>query len=118
MKAHGKIAFLILSLIYLTPDFFRVMNSIPYLGFCSGYSIQKTSTYPNSKAKSSTFQRRRFIPPTKTNEIVTIYSVIVNNSHNLQLSNDYSLLFFNFNIFYKTILLNFSFNKAPPFISC
>lgn len=118
MKAHAIIALFILSLIYLTPDFNRIMGIILFPGHNSSCFIQKASEIPDSNKKSATFQRRRFVPPSKTNEIVKIYSIIIPNSIYQPLTNDFTALIPEIKISYKATPLGFSCNKAPPFISC
>jgi hypothetical protein len=118
MKALTIIAFIFLSAIYLSPDFDRLLNSLPLSINYNDNSIQTNAGRNNSKPANTNFRRRRFIPPVRTNENAKLSSTTlpkINYQPNL---NEFAIIICDFNIYYISITFVTSGNKAPPLVYC
>jgi hypothetical protein len=118
MKVRDIIALIILSTMYLSPDFDRLLNSVPTTGSHMDYSIQKNVKKINCKTSSYNFQRRRFIPPIKTNENVKLSSIVLTKFFFQPILNECNIISFVFSINYTSITFAAFENKAPPIIYC
>ncbi len=106
---------LILALIYLTPDFARLMNSSPFRGYYVSAQTGEVKENLSQKAKNTNFQRRRFLPLTKVIEAGKLFPALLPNPIYNHRNNDFAGYLYNPDEYDLLSTNSFSQNnKAPP----
>lgn len=106
---------LLLSLIYLSPDFIRLMNSSPFRGYFLTQNCSEVKENFSHKAKNTTFQRRRFLPLTKSLDIGKLVPAVLPNPIYIHRNDQFAGFLYDPDKYYLlAISISIHNNKAPP----
>lgn len=106
---------ILLSLIYLAPDFARLINSSPFRGYYISSQTGEVKENLSQKAKNTTFQRRRFLPLTKVIETGKQFPAVLPNPVYNHRNNNFSGFLYNPEQYNLLASQSYTYNnKAPP----